>query len=138
LFDLTRQNGVAVLVTTHVLAEAEDCDEVVLMHAGRVVANASPRTLKAELLRDVGQVVELVADDPAELFLVLRRAGVEAVPFGRTAHVFCRDPGRELPVLRERLARERVRILDANIKPLTLEDVFVQRIGALESAAAGA
>jgi ABC-2 type transport system ATP-binding protein len=138
LFDLTRQNGVAVLVTTHVLAEAEDCDEVVLMHAGRVVANASPRTLKAELLRDVGQVVELVADDPAELFLALRRAGVEAVPFGRTAHVFCRDPGRELPVLRERLARERVRILDANIKPLTLEDVFVQRIGALESAAAGA
>jgi ABC-type multidrug transport system ATPase subunit len=133
LFELSRNSGVAVLVTTHALAEAESCDAVVLMHAGRVVANASPRELKAELTRDAGQVVELVGEDPARLVRALGRAGIEAAPFGRTAHVFWRDPQRDLPELRACLERQQVRLVSATIKPVTLEDVFIRRISALEA-----
>jgi ABC-2 type transport system ATP-binding protein len=132
LFELARRDGVAVLVTTHALAEAEQCDQVVLMHAGRVVANSSPGALKREVAREIGEVVELAAEDPARLLGALRRLGIDATPFGRTVHVFCREPARELPALRARLEREHVMLSHAATKPLTLEDVFVHRIGVLE------
>jgi ABC-type multidrug transport system ATPase subunit len=42
LFHLSRREGVAILVTTHYMSEAEHCDHLALMYAGRVVADASP------------------------------------------------------------------------------------------------
>ena len=104
------------------------------MHAGRVVANASPRALKAEVAREIGAVVELAAGDPARLLAALRQAGLEATAFGRTAHVFLREPERDLPALRARLEDDGVTLGRAEIKALTLEDVFVHRIGELERA----
>jgi ABC-2 type transport system ATP-binding protein len=135
LFELARRDGVAMLVTTHALAEAEQCDQVVLMHAGHVVANASPLALKNDVSREIGEVVELGAHDPARLLAAVRRLGIEATPFGRSVHVFCREPERELPALRARLEREQVTLTHAVTKPLTLEDVFVHRIGLLERGA---
>src|SRR5581483_10399774 len=40
LFHLSRDLGVAILVTTHYMTEAEHCDELAIMYAGRIVANA--------------------------------------------------------------------------------------------------
>ena len=44
------QAGTTVLVTTHYLDEAEYCNELVLMHAGRIVAQGSPGALKREVI----------------------------------------------------------------------------------------
>ncbi len=44
-------DGTTVLVTTHYLDEAEYCNRLVLMHAGRVVAEGSPAQLKEETFR---------------------------------------------------------------------------------------
>ncbi len=41
------EGGVTVMVTTHFLDEAEYCDRVALMHAGRLIALGSPEELKA-------------------------------------------------------------------------------------------
>jgi ABC-2 type transport system ATP-binding protein len=38
-------DGKTVLVSTHVMDEAERCDELVLMREGRIVATGAPRTL---------------------------------------------------------------------------------------------
>ena len=40
------QNGVAVLVTTHFMEEAEYCDEIALIHQGGVIAKGTPDALK--------------------------------------------------------------------------------------------
>jgi ABC-2 type transport system ATP-binding protein len=42
------EQGVTILVTTHYLDEAEYCNDLSLMHAGRIVAHGSPSTLKRE------------------------------------------------------------------------------------------
>jgi ABC-2 type transport system ATP-binding protein len=42
--------GVTVLVTTHFLDEAEYCDQVAFIDAGRLVANSSPAELRRELI----------------------------------------------------------------------------------------
>src|SRR5882762_10158096 len=53
--------GAAVLVTTHYLEEAEQCNRLGLMVAGELVAEGSPSGLKAE---QKGHLIELNVDDP--------------------------------------------------------------------------
>ncbi|HYM32208.1 MAG TPA: ribosome-associated ATPase/putative transporter RbbA [Candidatus Cybelea sp.] len=45
LADLSRNQGVTIFVSTHFMNEAERCDRVSLMHAGKVLATGSPRAL---------------------------------------------------------------------------------------------
>ena len=45
------QNGVAVLVTTHFMEEAEYCDEIALIFQGGVIARGTPDDLKAKAPR---------------------------------------------------------------------------------------
>ncbi len=41
------QEGVTVLVTTHFLDEAEYCNNIIFINAGKLIANGSPKTLKS-------------------------------------------------------------------------------------------
>lgn len=47
LADLSRREGVTIFVSTHFMNEAERCDRVSLMHAGRVLAVGTPEELRA-------------------------------------------------------------------------------------------
>jgi ABC-2 type transport system ATP-binding protein len=44
---LARKDGITVIVSTHFLNEAEYCDHILLMNAGRVVAEGSPGELRS-------------------------------------------------------------------------------------------
>ncbi len=46
--------GVTVMVTTHFLEEAEYCDRIAILHAGRAIALDSPRRLVERHRRDMG------------------------------------------------------------------------------------
>jgi len=46
-FDRLRAEGVTILVTTHVMDEAEHCDRLALIRDGRLIALGSPEELKA-------------------------------------------------------------------------------------------
>ena len=48
LIQLSRQDGVTIFISTHFMNEAERCDRISLMHAGRVLAQGSPATLVRE------------------------------------------------------------------------------------------
>jgi ribosome-dependent ATPase len=45
---LSRDNGVTIFLSTHFMGEAERCDRVALMHAGRVLAQGPPARLVAD------------------------------------------------------------------------------------------
>jgi ribosome-dependent ATPase len=47
LLELSRQHGVTIFVSTHFMNEAERCDRISLMHAGRVLAQGAPTALTA-------------------------------------------------------------------------------------------
>jgi len=81
------QGGTTVLVTTHYLDEAEYCNELVLMHAGRIVAKGSPGALKREVI--TGSVYEVECSDPVAGMAALRNVNVvqETAIFGTRLHV---------------------------------------------------
>ncbi len=47
LVDLSRHQGVTIFISTHFMSEAERCDRISFMHAGRVLAQGTPADLKA-------------------------------------------------------------------------------------------
>lgn len=74
LTELSRDDGVTIFISTHFMNEAERCDRISLMHAGRVLAIGAPGHLVAESGRDTLEEtfiahLEEAADDgdvPAE------------------------------------------------------------------------
>lgn len=135
LFHLSRREGVAILVTTHYMSEAEHCDHLALMYAGRVVADASPEALKAEVSAESGQLLELRVDRPVPAQAALRAAGfASATLHGRAVHLLSRDAAGDLARLPGKLAEAGITVQSATLRPLSMEDVFVQRITALEAA----
>jgi ABC-2 type transport system ATP-binding protein len=129
LFRLSRLDGVAMLVTTHYMSEAEHCDHLALMFAGRVVADASPHAMKQQLLAEVGQLYQVRADNAAALVAPLREAGFANVsPYGTALHVLTPDVERLGTVLRG-LGVEQ----SPQSRPISMEDVFVQRVSQLEA-----
>jgi ABC-2 type transport system ATP-binding protein len=68
--------GVTVLLTTHLMEEADRCDRLGILHRGRLVALGAPAELRAEV---GGDVVTVRARDAAGLAATLReRFGVAA------------------------------------------------------------
>ena len=135
LFHLSRREGVAILVTTHYMSEAEHCDHLALMYAGRVVADASPEAMKAEVSAESGQLLELRVDRPVPAQAALRAAGfASATLHGRAVHLLSRDAAADLARLPGKLAEAGITVQSAALRPLSMEDVFVQRITALEAA----
>lgn len=46
LIELSRKDGVTIFISTHFMNEAERCDRVALMHAGRVLASDTPAAIR--------------------------------------------------------------------------------------------
>jgi ABC-type multidrug transport system ATPase subunit len=138
IFDLSRNQGVAILVTTHYMSEAEHCDHIAMMYAGRVFADASPSELKADLGKESGQLLEVATDNPLAALDVLEAGGFAGVSlFGKRIHLLAQDPTEAQVRVRNALSQNGIGVLSVSEQPLTMEDVFVNRVLALEKADEG-
>ncbi|WP_374358124.1 ATP-binding cassette domain-containing protein [Chitinimonas sp.] len=133
LFRLAREDGVAVLVTTHYMSEAERCDRLALMFAGKVVADGTPASLKDALAARRGQLYALDTAAPREACKALLAAGWEASLHGRRIHCFIKTPDSQLAQLRDTLAQAGQPLLAAQVQAASMEDVFVALMTELET-----
>jgi ABC-2 type transport system ATP-binding protein len=117
--------GTAILVTTHYLEEAEQCNRLGFMVAGELVAEGTPSGVKAA---QGGRVLEIRADDPLRAVTVLK-SEMEAWRvslFGDRLHVIVDgDAQAEGRRLQARLTREGLRVLEVAERDYSLEDVFL-------------
>jgi ABC-2 type transport system ATP-binding protein len=51
--NLRQREGVTILLTTHILEEADRCDRLALLHQGRIVAHGTPQELRSRIGGDV-------------------------------------------------------------------------------------
>lgn len=136
LSQLVRTEGVAILVTTHYMSEAEHCDRLGLMHAGRLVAEGSPADLKRQLVQETGPLLEIATDQPGRAMAQLARSGLANMALaGTKIHLLSGDPSRDEAKIRTVLADCGITVESVRTRPPSLEDVFVSRVRALEQAA---
>jgi ABC-2 type transport system ATP-binding protein len=117
--------GVAVLVTTHYLEEAEQCNRLGLMVAGELVAEGTPSGIKAA---QTGHLIELIADEPQRAADLLKgemeRWRVSL--FGDRLHVVVdEEPDDGILKIARRLMSAGIGIDRASEERYSLEDVFI-------------
>ncbi|MGV9243466.1 ATP-binding cassette domain-containing protein [Streptomyces sp. NPDC003710] len=129
------EEGTTVVLTTQYLEEADQlADTIALVDRGRVAHTGSPPELKA-LIGAYAEVVVTDADVMVKAAGVLDRlTGAEpALDRDRKAvGAVTRDPTLTLPRLVRELDAAGVPLLDASIRPPTLDDVFLRLTGSKE------
>ena len=136
LIRLAREDGVAILVTTHYMLEAEHCDHLALMYAGRVVASGAPSKLQQDLEQDVGVPLEMVTSSPLQALRVAKQNGFRrAALFGHSLRILTRNARRDESQLRDRFAASQIDVIKTQLEPATMEDVFVDSVLSEEQAA---
>lgn len=134
LVRLSRQENIAVLVTTHYMSEAEHCDHIVLMYAGGVVEDDTPDAMKQALQKEAGQLLEVLSDKPLVALDCLQRNGFNGVAlFGKRIHLFAQEVDRVTAQITALLTKQGLEVEEINRRPSTMEDVFVYRVLALET-----
>lgn len=124
---LRDQEGVSILVTTHLMEEAEHCDRLAILNQGSLVALGSPAQLKSAIGGDV--VLFETASAEAARGLAERmgdRFGVQPGVLGSTVRLERPDGHRLLTAVVEAFPGE---IEGVSVARPSLEDVFIQRTG---------
>jgi ABC-2 type transport system ATP-binding protein len=75
LDSLRRQEDLTIFLTTHYMDEAEYCDRIAIMDAGKIVALDTPTALKAQIATDRVRLV--TADDEAAAAVIRERWDLE-------------------------------------------------------------
>jgi ABC-2 type transport system ATP-binding protein len=135
--DLARR-GVTVLVTTHYLDEAEHCDRIAIIHAGRLAALGTSAQLKQAFADR--PIVEVQSEQPVATMEALDRLPeVEKTSlFGTAVHAVLRSAATAPAALAERLVAAGVNPRGmARVAP-SLEDVFLDVVERVESGTEGA
>ena len=121
-------NGVTVFVTTHYLDEAEHCNTIGLVYAGRLIALGSPTMLKHTL--EGSKIYEVLCGKPVEAMEILQAFPwvTETSIFGSAFHVSTSDLETGEARVQEELAKRGISI--ERIQPIvpSLEDVFIHLI----------
>jgi ABC-2 type transport system ATP-binding protein len=121
---LQSSDGVTILLTTHLLDEAEKCDRLAILDHGKLVASGTPDSLKSEI---GGEVILVETEEPEQLRDRLRqRFSLESTALeGRLR--FEHPRGHEfIPQLVEAFPGE---IQSVRVSKPSLEDVFIHRTG---------
>jgi len=118
--------GAGILVVTHYLEEAEQCNRLGFMVAGEIIAQGSPSEVKANMK---GSLYEMEVDFPDRALAVLKKKfGASRVSlFGDRLHVVTQNDEEKSEAVN--LVRDAgIRIVDAKPIPFSLEDVFISLI----------
>ena len=120
--------GTTVFVTTAYMDEAERCDQVALLHHGRIVALDAPEALQRGY---PGEVLAVRVSDRRAAAKVLATApGVRrAAVFGDTIHVTLGARSADWPAAEGALTQAGIEVLETSEAQPSMEDVFIEAVG---------
>lgn len=125
LIDTLAAGGVAVLVTTHYLDEAEHCQRIAIIQAGRLAAHGTVDELKG--IFKSRPILEVRAHDAVGAMRAL-----DAMPevektsiFGTAVHAVMRSADADTETLAGRLRAEGIEVTSSTRVVPSLEDVFL-------------
>jgi len=131
------EDGTTILVTTHYMDEAEHCQDLALIHNGRIITQGSPEEIK--LHRMQGQVLEIDCTQPDVAIGVLRQLASPSVEgvgggfdevalYGALIHVVADGIAGQKPRIAQALAEAKVQVRAMDVIAPSLEDVFISNV----------
>ena len=118
------RNGTAILVTTHYLEEAEQCNRMSFMVAGETVVEGSPSYIKTS---QPGQLVEVVVNQNQAASNLLKQHldSWRVSIFANSLHIVLDNPDTEIPQLLHLLESAQFTVHSVRQIPFSLEDAFI-------------
>ena len=118
-------DGVTVLVTTHFLEEAEYCNDIILINAGKIIAGGSPKELKENYMKF--PILEVQCSNVIEALEHVEQQpwAIETSVFGTYLHVYVENEQAGKENIKQLLSSNKIDV--NNIERITpsLEDVFI-------------
>jgi ABC-2 type transport system ATP-binding protein len=117
--------GVTVLVTTHFLEEAEYCNNIVLINAGKIIAVGSPKELKANYITT--PILEVTCSNVIEAMTLFEKEpwSIETSVFGTHLHITVPDETLAKQEIQRILAENGISLTKVDRITPSLEDVFI-------------
>jgi ABC-2 type transport system ATP-binding protein len=117
--------GTTVLVTTHYLEEAEFCNNIILMNAGRLIAEGNPKELKTNYLKN--PIYEIECDRVVDAMELLEKQDFvnDTSIFGNQIHVIVDEKAGNKELIEKTLNQHTINIIRIDKIIPTLEDVFI-------------
>jgi ABC-2 type transport system ATP-binding protein len=122
--ELRKQYGMAVLMTTHYMEEAEGCHMIYIMDQGKQIAQGSP----IELIQSLGKNrIEIQTEDNQQALEYVKSWGITDVEDSKKGIVF--SSPYPLDVLQQKLLQLPLKLISYNTTAFSLEDVFIKLTG---------
>lgn len=119
-----RDEGVTIVLTTHLLEEAERADRIAIMHQGKLAALDTPAALQASV---GGDSITIRTDSPEQLASAIQeKFACEAIVLDSTVRLEQADGHQWISRLVEAFPDE---IQSVTLGKPTLQDVFIDRTG---------
>jgi ABC-2 type transport system ATP-binding protein len=118
--------GTTILVTTHYLEEAEFCNNIILINAGRLIAEGTSKELKTNYIKDA--ILEIECDKPVDAMEILQKSDFidDTSIFGNYLHVSVNKNYTGEKQIRDLLTISKsIKVIRVDKIVPTLEDVFI-------------
>jgi ABC-2 type transport system ATP-binding protein len=117
-------DGIAVVLTTHLLEEADKADRLAIMFEGQIIAEGTPNSLRSEL---GDGLITITASDLDWVEATLRdELGLDTQRLAQQVRVRCQQAPALVPRIADRLGE---RMQSIAVGRPSLEDVFIAKTG---------
>jgi len=122
------QQGKTIFVTTHYMDEAENCNRMVMIYHGTMIAMGSPEEMKTKIMKN--DILEIIMPEAEKWLDELLKLGSvkETALFGVHIHAVAHDAEKAGADIRNLFKEKGVTDYSVNKIKASLEDVFVSLI----------
>jgi len=119
------EEGITVFVTTHYLEEAEFCNNIILINAGKIIAEGNSNELKTNYIQ--GNILEIECSKPIATMEILERQTFvdETSIFGNNIHILVNNKYKNNDQIKTLLGNNEIEVKRIDKIIPTLGDVFI-------------
>jgi len=125
ILKLKKEFKITIMMTTHYMEEADElCDRVAIIDHGKIIASEEPKKLKDGLGGDT--IILDISDKNLEK---AKKVFKKAKFFDSQVLLSVKNAGREIKKVLEKAKKNKIEVIEANIRKPTLNDVFLNLTG---------
>lgn len=125
ILKLKKEKGITIMLTTHYMEEADElCDRIAIVDHGKIIALDKSKNLKDSLGGDT-IILDLKDEDIKKAVKIFKNSKV----FDGQLFLSVKNAGKEIKRILEVARKNKINVIEVNIRKPTLNDVFLSLTG---------